>query len=262
MKMQRAQRPTLTYSQMYGSGMDVRGMQEGKGIFDAIGNFLKKTKIISTIGKIVAPVVGLINPAAGAAVGVATAAASQLGVGLPKKIKSLSAMQIEALKRGFGKVLKSGGISLTKAKPLFPGIKNITKTQMKAIQALRGRHMVGGGVSLAGGRATGLRGMGFSGMGVKLAGTGISLAGGRMHGGQFVARKKKVGRPRKRMAGGQIRAQVCPPVCPMHGAQLRGGQLKILPFLKAVAKSPAVKKKLAAARKRAAARRKAQAMMF
>lgn len=244
---QRAQRNTLTYSQMYGSGMDARGLQEGRGIFDSIGNFLKSTKIISTIGKIAAPLVGIVSPPAGAALGAAAAVASQLGVGLPKKIKNLSPTQMQALKQGFGKALKSGGISLALAKKKWPAIKNITALQMKAVAAFRGRHMKGGGVSLAGGRASGMRGMGFSGMGVKLAGTGVTLAG----------MGHKRGRPRKkmvggRMHGGQFKAQVCPPQCP-HGYQ-RGGQLKLLPFLKAASKSKigiALKKKVAAKRKMA-----------
>lgn len=250
---QRAQRNTLTYSQMYGSGMDAKGLQEGRGIFDSIGNFLKSTKIISTIGKIAAPLVGIVSPPAGAALGAAAAVASQLGVGLPKKIKNLSPTQMQALKEGFGKVLKSGGISLELAKKKWPAIKNITAIQMKAVAAFRARHMKGGGVSLAGGRASGMRGMGFSGMGVKLAGTGGTLAGGA-----HMVRKKRVGRPRKmtggRMHGGQkFQTQVCPPQCP-HGFPMKGGQLKLLPFLKAASKSKigiALKKKVVAKRKTA-----------
>ncbi len=250
-RKQRAQRNTLTSSQMYGYGMDARGMQEGKGIFDAIGKFLKKTKIISTIGKIAGPLISILPipgaAPAGAAVTAAGAVASQLGVGLPRKIKPLSATQMESLKMGLGRPLSSGGISLAMAKKYYPAVKNISAVQMKAVAAYRARHMKGGGVSLAGGRASGYKGMGYSGSGVKLAGTG-------MH---------KVGRPKKMYRGGQkFQAQVCPPACPHgypkgRGVSLAGGQLKIAPFLRAVAMSPAVKKKLAAARKRAAARKKA-----
>ena len=256
---QRAQRNTLTYSQMYGSGMDARGLQEGKGIFDSIGNFLKSTKIISTIGKIAAPLVGIINPAAGAAVAAGATLAGQLGVGLPKKIKNLSSMQMQALKEGFGKALKSGGISFTAlAKKKWPAIKNITSLQMKAVAAFRGRHMKGGGISLAGGRASGMRGMGFSGMGVKLAGTGVTLAGmGHLPTGAKPKTRKR-GRPKVRlgggrMHGGQVRAQVCPPQCPLHGVPMKGG-LNIAPFVKAASRSKigiALKKKLVAKRKAA-----------
>lgn len=251
---QRAQRNTLTYSQMYGSGMDARGLQEGKGIFDSIGNFLKSTKIISTIGKIAAPLVGIINPAAGAAVAAGATLAGQLGVGLPKKIKNLSPMQMQALKEGFGKALKSGGISFSAiAKRKWPAIKNITSLQMKAVAAFRGRHMKGGGVSLAGGRASGMRGIGFSGMGVKLAGTGVTLAGGRHLPTGAKPKTRKRGRPKVRLVGGQFKAQVCPPQCPLHGVPMKGG-LNLAPFLKAASRSKigiALKKKVVAKRKAA-----------
>ena len=65
-KKQRAQRRTLTYSQMYGMG-DAAGMMEGGNIFKKIGDFLKKSKIISTIGKVISPVIGVL-PFPGAAV--------------------------------------------------------------------------------------------------------------------------------------------------------------------------------------------------
>ena len=43
--MGRAKRSTLTHAQIYGGAMDPAGFQEGKGIFDSIGNFLKKSMI-------------------------------------------------------------------------------------------------------------------------------------------------------------------------------------------------------------------------
>lgn len=210
---------------------DVRGMQEGGSIFTKIGNWLKKSKIISTIGKVISPIVSILPipgaSVAGAALGAATALASQKGFGrgkpatrmtmagkgLPKKIKAISRNQIEALKRGLGKRLKSGAISLLAGKALFPNLKNITALQMKALAALRGRNMAGGGVSLAGGKHSGypMSGMGFSGQGVKLAGMGkvsvqgyrvgkgASLAGGRLPVIKKKPKKKPKPKPRKRV---------------------------------------------------------------
>ncbi len=194
-KPQRAQRKTLTYSQLEGRG-DAAGVMEGRGIFKKlgklikkgvrkIGKFLKKKKVLSKGLKIGSAVLGILPgvplKATSLGLSVASRLAAQKGFGVPAKVKSLSRNQVEALLRGLGTLMSSGGVSLASARSLFPTIKNITATQMKALAAFRGRHMSGGGVSLAGGRATGLSmsGMGFSGMGVKLAGQGVSLAGGR-----------------------------------------------------------------------------------
>jgi len=182
-------RPTLTYSQMYGGTH--AGMMEGKGIFSKIGKWLKKTKVLSRLAKIAGPVIGVLPfpgaRIAGTAVGIAGKVAEMKGFGLRQKIKSITRNQIESIKRGLGRLMADGSISLAKAKKLFPKIKNVTKTQLRALAAFRGRHMKGGGVSLAGGRATGMTGMGFSGGGVLLpkvrqnvrlqAGRGVKLAG-------------------------------------------------------------------------------------
>ncbi len=188
MPKQRAQRKTLTDSQMYG-----RGMQEGAGILQKIKKWLKKTKVISRISSIAAPLLSVIPVpgARGAAIGLALAGqlAKQKGFG---RIKSITCRQVEALKMGLGCPLTGGGISLAAAKRIFPSIKNITVAQIRALAALRGRHMKGGGISLAGGRATGLRGMGIIGGGVKLAGQGAVLAGGRgIRGGQKKKRRAR-----------------------------------------------------------------------
>lgn len=173
----RVTRPTLTYNQIYGPGSTKSGIMEGKGIFNKIGNFLKKSKILSTVGSIAAPFVSILPipgaPAAAAAVGAASAAAKQAGLGkFPKSIKSITPQQMQALKEGRGKLLKKGGVNLQGAKDIFPGIKNLSPLQMRAIRAFRGRHMKGGGVSLAGGKKTQMTGLGYSGEGVKLVGTG------------------------------------------------------------------------------------------
>lgn len=196
--LQRAQRRTLTYSQMYGQG-DAAGIQEGRGIFSklgklikrgakTVGKFIKKTKLISRAAKIAAPLVAEFLPGRAGKIGtvglsLAAELAKQQGFGLPRKIKALSRNQVEAILQGLAVTLKGGGVSLVRAKPLFPRIKNITATQMRALAALRGRNMKGGGVSLAGGRASRLpmSGMGFSGMGVRLAGQGVKLAGQGAH---------------------------------------------------------------------------------
>ncbi len=195
MKVQRAQRPTLTYSQMYGRG-DAAGIMEGRGIFSKLGKLIKRgvkglggiikrekliSKGLSLAGTTVGAIPGIPSKAASIGLKLAAEIAKQKGFGLPKKVKALSRNQIESILRGFARQLSGGGVSLAAAKFLFPRIKNITPTQMRALAAFRGRLMAGGGVSLAGGRASHkpMSGMGFSGMGVKLAGQGTGLAGGR-----------------------------------------------------------------------------------
>ncbi len=194
-KFPRAQRNTLTFSQMYG-GMSHAGMMEGKGIFSKIGKFFKKavkkvgkfikkkkvlSKGLSLASLLAGKVGGPKGKAAGLGLLIASQVAKQQGFGLPSKIKAISRTQIEAILKGLGTLTGSGGLSLARAKFLFPRIKGLSPTQMRALAAFRGRLQKGGGVSLAGGRATGLSmsGMGFSGMGIKLVGGRRVLRGGR-----------------------------------------------------------------------------------
>lgn len=198
-KRPRAQRNTLTYAQMYG-GMSHAGMMEGKGIFDKlvkkikkgirkVGKLIKGKKVISRGLSLASLLAGKVPGARGKAgalgLSIASQIAKQKGFGrngnLPSRVKSMSRNQVEAILRGLASQLGSGGVSLAAAKALFPRIKNISAAQMAALRAFRGRHMRGGGVSLSGGRETRLpmSGMGFSGMGIKLAGQGLILSRGR-----------------------------------------------------------------------------------
>ncbi len=159
----RAQRPTLTYAQMYGSGY-----QEGMGIWGdfkrwvgkaakSTNKFLRKTKILSTVGGIIGPLLTAQHPQAGAMVTAASKAAGQAGYGLKlaggaryvAKVKNISPIQHMALRQGLGKWTQSGGVSLAMAKPMYPGIKNVSPAQVKALSAYRGRNLSGGGISLA-----------------------------------------------------------------------------------------------------------------
>ncbi len=221
----RAQRNTLTFSQMYG-GMTHAGMMEGKGIFSKLGKLIvrgakklgkiiKKEKLLSKglalAGTAVGAIPGVPSKAAGLGLKIAAEVAKQRGFGLHTKVKSLSRNQIESILRGLATRLTSGGISMAAAKILFPKIKNITPMQMKALAMFRGRHMKGGGISLSGGRATGMTGMGFSGMGMNggrigrprtgrprkgivLAGQGLRLAGA----GELLHVRKNIVRRRPR----------------------------------------------------------------
>lgn len=139
---------------------------EGLGVFKDIAKWLNKaakdTKIISRAGPIVGDLVGLAFPQAGKVISSASKFAGKHGYGYDLsgrgKVKSISAAQLQALKNGHGKLLKSGSISLSAAKN--KNIKNITAAQWKAVQQMRGRKMKGGGINFP------------AGGGIKLAGEG------------------------------------------------------------------------------------------
>ncbi len=155
----RAQRPTLTYSQMYGSGY-----QEGMGIWSKFkkfvrgaakktNKFLKKSKIISKVGSVVGPIIGTKYPGAGDVISGAAKFAGQHGYGIViaggaynGKCKNISAAQCRAIMGGYGHWLPTGGVSLAGA---GNGMKNISAAQVKALAAYRGRMLKGGGISLA-----------------------------------------------------------------------------------------------------------------
>ena len=87
-------RKTLTNAQMYHTPA---GFQEGGNIFKSIGKFLKKSKILSTIGSIAAPLVSILPipgaPVAGTVVAAASKAAKQAGLG-NKKVKSITPLSL------------------------------------------------------------------------------------------------------------------------------------------------------------------------
>jgi hypothetical protein len=136
--------------------------------------------------------------------GLAGLAAKQRGFGhKPRKAKAITARQIQAIRAGLAKVLKSGGLSMALAKRAFPGLKGVTPGQMRALAAGMGRHMHGGGVSLAGGAATG--GRFRSASGVRLAGQGVVLSGG-MHVRRPIRRKRRPMAVKKRRQAALRRA--------------------------------------------------------
>lgn len=214
----RAQRPTLTYAQMYGSGY-----QEGMGIWGDIGRwikgaaskankFLKKTKLLSKVGGVLGPMLTGVYPQAGRLLTGAAKVAGQAGYGVvvaggaySGKCKNISRNQHMAMQQGMGRWLPAGGISLAAAKPYYPGIKNISPGQVSALAAYRGRRVKGGGISLAlrkavkaankgymaGYKAGMSKGSGYSGMGLKLSGQGPYVGMG------VVPYKKKRHRRRK-----------------------------------------------------------------
>ena len=70
------------YKQQVGMGM-IRG-QVGSGWWDNFVGWLKKNKVLSTVGSIITPIATTFNPAIGTAVGVATKLASSQGFGMMK----------------------------------------------------------------------------------------------------------------------------------------------------------------------------------
>ena len=146
--------------------MYATGEQEGVGIFQDIGSwlkgaakstnkFLKKTKVLSRVGSAVAPLLAL-HPATAAASGPVGSAAKflkQRGYGKPPK--AITAQQMRCIREGYGRELKSGAVSLVRAKRRYPKIKNVTPKQMEYVRAGMGRRQRGGGLSLAGGAASG-----------------------------------------------------------------------------------------------------------
>ena len=70
------------YKQQTGMGM-VRG-QVGSGFWDSFVSWLKRNKILSTAGSVIAPIASAFNPAIGTAVGVATKLAQSQGYGKMK----------------------------------------------------------------------------------------------------------------------------------------------------------------------------------
>lgn len=122
--------------------------QYGSGVFDSIGKWLKKSKLVSTLGSIIAPVAGVVSPALGAAVTAGTALAKQKGFGVRiageghgRAPNSLSKAQVQCLMEGGGrlKMLRSGGVSLAALKKRFRNQpKNISAAQWRALLSGRG----------------------------------------------------------------------------------------------------------------------------
>lgn len=205
----RVQRPTLTYAQMDGAGH-----QEGMGIWGDFSKwikgaskktkkFLKKTKLVSRLGTIAAPIAGALGqPGVSAAIAVGSKFAKQHGYGPqyrmgkpPRygsgKLKNITPAQMKCLQMGYGHKLKTGGVSLASARLMYPQVKNITSGQVKALSQGRGRYMKGGGVSLPGG--SGYSGMGAYGgrYGGRYAGRSANVGQGIKLAGQGVQRYKK-----------------------------------------------------------------------
>ena len=167
-----------------------RGEQEGRGIFKTIGKWLKsgnkwlkKTKVISKAGPVIGSLVGKVYPQAGQVITGASKFAKQHGYGPPRRCKSITRAQVEAMRQGHGRVLKGGGISLASARRLIsPVIKNITPAQVRALRSYFGRWLKGGGISLSGGGPSGYYAVtstapDLKGHGTTLPGGGIKLAG-------------------------------------------------------------------------------------
>ncbi len=122
--------------------------QYGSGIFDTIGKWLKKSKLVSTLGSVIAPVAGVVSPALGAAVTAGTALAKQKGYGVKlageghgRAPKSLNKAQVQCLMEGRGKLkmLRSGAVSLAALKKRFRNQpKNISPAQWRALLSGRG----------------------------------------------------------------------------------------------------------------------------
>ena len=122
--------------------------QYGSGIFDTIGKWLKKSKLVSTLGSVIAPVAGVVSPALGAAVSAGTALAKQKGYGVRlageghgRAPKSLNKAQVQCLMEGGGrlKMLRSGGVSLAALKKRYRNQpKNISPAQWRALLSGRG----------------------------------------------------------------------------------------------------------------------------
>lgn len=183
--------------------------QLGSGIFDSIGNWLRKSKLVSTLGSIIAPIAGVVHPALGAAVTAGTALAKQKGYGVRiagegRPPKSLTKNQVKCLMDGGGrlKMLKSGAVSLAALKKKYKDQpKNISPSQWRAL--LSGKAKWGKGQSIdfsvgtlrrtapQGRRLAGPGSRGLVGKGVTLAGKGVSLAGKGTKKGQKRKTKSK-----------------------------------------------------------------------
>jgi len=134
---------------------DKYSMMEGKGIFSSIKKFLKKHKVLSRAAKVGSILSGASgNPIFGSALGAASYGLSQAGYGSISK-KPISKAQVTSILNGLAKPLRSGGVSLVAAKKLFPSIKNIMPSQMRALSLGYGRMMKGGNISLCGGKSSG-----------------------------------------------------------------------------------------------------------
>ncbi len=164
--------------------------QLGSGVFDSIGRWLRKSKLVSTLGSIVAPIAGVINPALGAAVTAGTALAKQTGYGVRiagegRAPKPLNKEQVKCLMEGGGrlKMLKSGAVSLAALKKKYKNQpKNISAAQWKALLSGRGQWGKGQSIDFSvgtlrrtapqGRRLAGPESRGLVGKGVTLAGKG------------------------------------------------------------------------------------------
>ncbi len=154
--------------------------QTGSGIFQSIGNFFKKSKIASKLGSIISPLVGLISPPAGAALGAATAVAKQAGYGHGgRRPKPLTKTQVDCLTHGTGiKLLKSGAVSLAGVKNRYrTPPKNITPGQFRALVYDGARWGKGRSITFGSGPVLAGRGPVLAGRGATLPGRGATLPG-------------------------------------------------------------------------------------
>ena len=162
----------------------------GGSIWSKIGNFFNKSKLLSKIGTIVAPLASIIpgvGPAIGAAVGAATAGAKLAGLGHTGRApKPLTKQQVTALMSGEGiRMLRSGGVSLAGLRNRYRNPpKNITPGQWRGL--MQGRGVWGPATTihfsigtLKRGRGPVLPGRGpvLPGRGVTLPGRGVTLPG-------------------------------------------------------------------------------------
>jgi hypothetical protein len=176
--------------------------QYGSGIFDSIGNWLKKSKLVSTLGSIIAPVAGVVHPALGAAVTAGTALAKQKGFGVRiagegRPPKSLTKNQVKCLMEGRGrlKMLKSGAVSLAALKKKYKDQpKNISPAQWRALLSGKAKWGKGQSIDFSVGtlRRTAPQGRRLAGPQAKgLVGKGVTLAGKGTKKGQKRSTKGK-----------------------------------------------------------------------
>ena len=180
--------------------------QTGGNLFKKIGAFFKKSKLLSKIGTIVAPLASIIpgvGPAIGAAVGAATAGAKLAGLGHTGRApKALTKSQVKALMNGEGiRMLKSGGVSLAGLRNRYPrgnAPNNITPGQWRGLMQGRGVwgpattiHFSIGSLSRKGrGPTLPGRGVVVPGRGVVVPGRGVVLAGKQGRGTKKYQKRK------------------------------------------------------------------------
>ena len=181
-----AVRSTLTDSQLRA------GYQEGGSIWSSIWSGLKKAAKFAKKHHLLSRGLSfgskyLPGPWAAAAK-TGSKVAQQLGNGHGRAPKSITKAQYDCIRAGHCRPLQSGGLSLALGRTRgFPGVKNLTAAQVRALINRMGRHMSGGGIRLSGGKCSayyngkglshGTIGAGNVGWGLHPAGGGLKLAG-------------------------------------------------------------------------------------